>query len=543
MNSILENFANWVCHIELSQVPDRVQKKARYQILNVIASLFAAEHHKAAQAASRCIAQWNNPGPCVTFPTGEKHSLHSAVLMNAVNSMALDYDDYLYMGHTGHSSVLASLGLCELEEKTTEELLIAQIIGNEIGGRLGISTALSPQNGQAWSYIHSFAAAGIGARLLGLSVNETMNALAISLYQPGYTLWPGFMGGDSKLLTAAWPTVQGLQAAQLAKQGLTGACSILDHPTNGFWKHFTYVPLPHMMTGLGRSWLTDTLTFKQYPGCAYIDTTMDSLFELLSQYRQQHGTKIKINQIKFIDIKANFLTVEMDNLSWEYQTENTISSTNINFSIPYNVAIGILAGELTAKQMDDGFLKMNQGALRGLAEKVTLTHDWAMTLDVIDAVSKCLHNQSIAAVLTKKEWLELIFSLKSQLGGARRNGINIKGLIQESGRIFRIRREQKRNRHHANDLGDIDFSKFEMTFPAEVTLTMTDGTRLTSRKNIPIGAPNQTDYFSMVEEKFNREAGETPEHKKFMDCLTDHELFLKTPLMDLVNLLQLTDHS
>ena len=75
-----------------------------------------------------------------------------------------------------------------------------------------------------------------------------------------------------------------LQAAQLAREGLTGGREILEHPQKGFWASFTYVPLPHMLTGLGRSWVTDTLTYKRYPGCAYIDTTMDALFEVLASF-------------------------------------------------------------------------------------------------------------------------------------------------------------------------------------------------------------------------------------------------------------------
>ena len=137
--------------------------------------------------------------------------------VNSAASMALDYDDYLYMGHTGHSAVLASLALCEAEALSTRDFLLAQVIANEIGGRVGASAVLGPQNGQAWSFIHAVEGAAIGAKLWGLCRERRRRTPSrIALYQPTFTLWPGFMGPGSKVLTAAAPTVTGLQAAAFA---------------------------------------------------------------------------------------------------------------------------------------------------------------------------------------------------------------------------------------------------------------------------------------------------------------------------------------
>ena len=53
----------------------------------------------------RASRAWQQPGRSTIVPTGETTSPHAAVYANAALSMAYDYDDYLFLGHTGHSAV------------------------------------------------------------------------------------------------------------------------------------------------------------------------------------------------------------------------------------------------------------------------------------------------------------------------------------------------------------------------------------------------------------------------------------------------------
>ena len=523
----LVELAQWIVPLTLDEIPQRVQEKVRYQIINVLASQYASQHHAGAQALKACVYGWGKTGKCTVIPTGEKMPLHEAVLVNCVNSMALDYDDYLYMGHTGHSAIVASWALCEEFDLPASDLLLLAVIGNEIGGRLGITTALGPQNGQAWSYIHSIAAAAITAKAQNLTVEQTTHAMAIALYQPGFTLWPGFMGADSKLLTAANPTVQGIQAAQFAKAGMTGSTDVLDHPTKGFWKYFTYVSVPHMMGGLGKSWLSDTLTFKKYPGCAYIDTSMDALFELLENFETKHGKALNHEDIAAINITANFLTVEMDNLSHEYRDESCIQQTMVNFSIPLNIAIALQTGRLGGAELNQNNLNKNRETLNKIANKVTLTHDWDMTLYVIDSVNRCMGEQSLTASLGVKQWRQLINGFRSQLGGKRKHGLNRRQLWSQRRKLLQIIKDRPKLRGQSPDLGKVDFSQFEMSFPAKVELQLLNGETLSCRKDVPFGAQAQTNYLDTVSNKFLQESEAGKVHREILDQLEDADTFFK----------------
>src|SRR5205807_9786649 len=189
-----------------------------------------------------------------------------------------------------------------------------------------------------------------------------------------------FMAPDSKLLTAAEPTLAGVRAARLAAAGVTGPLDAFEH-REGFLSAFADAPLPGMLGGLGTGWATRTLCVKPYPGCAYLDTTVDALLEL--------GPPPAAD-IERIVVEASLLTCEMDRMSRPYasvsESDGTVPTpVTINFSVPWNVAVTLVAGELTPEQISDDWLAAHGDELRSVASRVRLQHDWALTRQTTEA--------------------------------------------------------------------------------------------------------------------------------------------------------------
>ena len=310
MTTIIQRMANWATTCKLEDIPERVVKKAKLQVLSMLAAVYSGFPTRPARAIREVALLSRANGRATVLPMGEKTSATMAVMANAAASMALDYDDYLFMGHTGHSSVLASMALAEELGLGGDDLLRAQIIANEATGRLGAAVVLGPQNGQLWTFLHALGSSLAGAVLLGLDAQECAHAMAIALYQPPMAMWPGFMGPDSKLLSAAWPARDGLYAARLASWGLTGPLDILDSE-QGFGAHFAYQFMPQMLTGFGKSWVTDSLCCKIYPGCAYVDSAIDALFEASQLFEEAHGRPPKSADLQRIEVKTTLLSYEM----------------------------------------------------------------------------------------------------------------------------------------------------------------------------------------------------------------------------------------
>src|SRR5262249_46653649 len=148
----------------------------------------------------------------------------------------------------------------------------------------------------------------VAAKLGGLDAARVQAALGVALLQPAYPLWAGFFGSEAKVLLAAQTVVAGVQAADLAAAGFGGPPDVLEHP-QGFVRAFGREPLWGAYGGLGRAWLTDTLCYKVYPGCAYVDTVVDCVLALVRDHRPDPA------RVRRIVIGATPLTLGMEGLA------------------------------------------------------------------------------------------------------------------------------------------------------------------------------------------------------------------------------------
>ena len=342
-----EEAGSWAAGLSLADVPERALDRARLQTASILAGARAGERAAAPFAAV-----------AGDGPLGE-------IYAGAAASIAHDWDDYLFMGHTGHSAVWVARAFAGGD---ADRALAAQVAGNEIGSRLGAALFLGPHNGQFWSSIHCGSAAAAAGVALGLSGDQMAHALAIALYQPPYGLWPGFMGPDSKLLTAAEPAVQGARAALLAAEGVTGALDIVED-RRGLLANFSFAPRPGMLGGLGSVWLTDTLAFKPRPGCAYLQAPVELVL----------GLGIEGARVEAVEVDAGYLTVGMESLG----ARAGLTPIGVTFSAARSVAVALVAGRLTHSELEPEWLAVHGGEVEALAARVRLRHDWEMTLETL----------------------------------------------------------------------------------------------------------------------------------------------------------------
>ncbi|MCL4557600.1 MAG: MmgE/PrpD family protein [Deltaproteobacteria bacterium] len=479
MSTIIDNIAQWVAGLTYDDIPVHLIERARLQILNIIAAVVSGRHCDALKSA----VPVNLPdGGSTVIPGGRKTAVEYAVFINALHSMSFDFDDYMFMGHTGHSSVLVPLAASEEAGLTLKELLLSQIIANEVEGRLGASVLFGPHNGQMWSYIHTVGAAVAVSKLYGLSREQVASAIALSLYQPNYPLSPGFMLSDSKLLTASIPLLSGIICAKLAKRGMKGNTDLLE-AENGFLSRFSYLPLPHLLSGLGEWWVTDTLAFKPYPGCAYIDTAVDGIYDIMDQYRQKTGARITPSDIRRVDVFANILTMGMNALSEMYD-DGTLHPVNINFSIPRSLAVAMVNGSLQARHLSSEALSGQRDAINAVAEKVTLHHDWLYTFGTLEASYDALGGRFMLGDTGAYRLIKAFRRIRKDMP---RVPLNIQALpkawLSLPGKTKKIIRSglRRKDRH-------VRMDRFVFSFGARIRLETNDGQVYEAESVVPRGA-------------------------------------------------------
>lgn len=435
--TICEQIAEWATGLGPGDLPGSVRERARLQAMSIAAGRAAGERAAAPFAAV-----------APDGPVGE-------VYRSAAASIAHDWDDYLFMGHTGHSAVPAATAFAS----DAERALAAQVAANEVAGRLGAALFLGPHNGQFWASIHCASAAVAAALGLGLDPERTAHALAVSLYQPPYGMWPGFMGPQSKLLTAAEPAAAGVRAALLAADGVDGALDVIEHP-RGVLANLSFAPRPEMFAGFGKVWLTDSLAFKRLPGCAYLQSVGEAACR----------SGVDAADVASVEVEAGWLTCEMEELG----AGSDLSPVRVNFSAALSTAIALLAGRLTPAELEPAWLGENEAAIRQLAARVTVRHDPTLTAKTLLGTLEAGASPDLGFgdLLRIRRRLADVNMDGANPGPALLRAIRADPALRRamgSSLIDRIRRRP------ASAIGDLDVARLRMTFPSRLRIRLREG--------------------------------------------------------------------
>jgi 2-methylcitrate dehydratase PrpD len=498
--------AEWATSLKLEDVPERVRDKARLQTLSMLAAVYAGHSTRPARAIREVILETRAPGRSTILPRGELTSPYESVMANASASMAHDFDDYLFLGHTGHSAVLSSLALAQQLGSSGADTLLAQVVANEVGGRLGASVLLGPQNGQLWTHLHALASASAAARLMGLDAGRTAHAMAISLYQPPFALLPGFLGPDSKLLSASYPARDGLLAAHMAARGMTGALDVLESPA-GFGAHFSKNFLKDMFSGFSGSWVTDTLSYKIYPGCAYIDSAMDALFDLLETFERENRRPLRPAEVISASVRTTILGATLDHVGSSLAGD-PLTPVRINFSLPHSLAVGLLAGRLTPEELEEDELQRNRQEIHALADKIEVVHDWHMTEQMLGRMAEHVPLRPLLADVKARSLFQMGEKAGTMEMGPRHVMRFAAFLLSRAPGIVREALGSIGKKKEPFDLGHARLDLMPMPFSAEVTLHLRGEETLSTSVDIPRGAAGRdwTETTALVHGKFRDQA-------------------------------------
>ncbi|MGC8579720.1 MAG: MmgE/PrpD family protein [bacterium] len=509
---MIEEIAHWVFKLSYNDLPSRIVEKAKLQILNIISAVLSGRFYEPLKNTKGL----NLPdGNATVIPLMKKTSPEYAAFLNALYSMSFDFDDYLFMGHTGHSSVLVPVAIAEVHNLTINDIILAQVAANEVEGRLGASVLFGPHNGQMWSYIHSIGSAISASKLLGLSEKQIASAIALSFYQPNYPLAPGFMISDSKLITASLPILSGMLCTELAKIGMKGNTNILE-TRHGFLSKFSYLPLAHIISGFGEWWVTDTIAFKPYPGCAYIDTAIDSTYKILAQFKQKTGRHIEPDDVNRIDVFANILTMGMNALSEMYD-DGSLNTVNINFSIPKSIAITLINHALYPEHLSCNVLSQHREKILSLTEKIRLYHDWYFTLKMQSSFFESIAGGSLLPGISTTKLINAFLKIRKDLQSA---GLNMPGLLKAW--VSLTEQEKRVIKNGLKRKGNyINMDRFTFSFGARVRLETTDKQLYEADSIIPSGA-SQFDQKDLVFNKLVHALGSEQHAQTLVTMLNDN---------------------
>lgn len=335
------------------------------------AAYFASFHLKGARPFLSQDPLYTSSEKTVAIPSGKPLPLSSTLFGYSTLSMMLDYDDYLMAGHTGHSAVFLPFAAALPYRLSGRELLRLIVLGNEAEARLGTSILIGPLNGQMWSFLHSFGGAAILGLLDQLSPQKLAELLSLSLGFPHALLPRSFFASDLKFLAASYPLLYGMQCRKWQKEGLRSALTL--EGKDGFLAQYAALSLEKVFAS--SQLFTETLSYKPYPGCAYIDSAVDALLLIRKEAPRRFPDQILV--------EGSLPTAWMEEWGSVFLGEGFPQT--LNFTLPVNLVLAWKHGELRGRH----FASIKKNTFQ-LAKRVTVRHNPSLTKAMLKTSSSLL---------------------------------------------------------------------------------------------------------------------------------------------------------
>ena len=277
--------AQFVSGLTYEKIPQEVRTRIKLLILDSIGCGIYGAIKEHSQLAVKGITSMDDSSKCGLWGLSQRASAPHAALLNGTFVQGFELDDIHRRGamHVGSTTLPAIVALSELRGGMSgKRFLTAAVAGYEIGPRVGMT--MGPDHlGQGWhsgATVGAFAGAAASAAALGLSEEQTIDALGIA-----GTFASGIMavqyGSMVKRMNHGRSAQNGITAAMLASVGYTGIKNVFESEYGGFCTTFSrkreWIKWEELTKGLGEKWETMMDSLKFYSAAASNHTTLDAI--------------------------------------------------------------------------------------------------------------------------------------------------------------------------------------------------------------------------------------------------------------------------
>lgn len=281
---VARQLAEFVVNTKYEDLPKEEIEFTKALCLKTVAGILAGSLTPGGRRVVRFLRERGGPPDAGVVACGFKAPLWDAVLASAFFSHSIELeDDSFYNGGvcwdiTVLPIIFALAEKCRLSGK---ELIEAATVGLEVHAR----TCLFPPGrlGSVCVIPGAVGPAAGAAKALGLSVDETMSALGMALSSP-FIFLPQ-TGTDAHFLESTLQCLQGLIAAEFAKQGLTGNPLITTY-LSGLLGEENVSPekITEDLGSKDKRWVYREIWIKKYPCCFFMHRSLDAFLELIKEH-------------------------------------------------------------------------------------------------------------------------------------------------------------------------------------------------------------------------------------------------------------------
>jgi 2-methylcitrate dehydratase PrpD len=347
--------------------PADVVERARLAILDTIGCIVAATEAAPGRLIVQHVAQHGARGKSTVIGRSTLMAAGDAALANGTLGHMLELDDgHRPSGnHLGCVIVPAALAVAEEVGASVEACLEAIVVGYDVMGRVGEATLLprrrSPFHGTGTTGV--FGAAAVAARLHGLDRMRTAQALAIAGTAAAGLRESTDTGMACKPLHAGRAARNGIDSARLASAGYEGPLTIFEG-RYGFCVATCAEPRPELICqDLGERFAIQESGIKVHATCGMLFNVLDGVLDL----RREHG----IHDPRPTAIRVSIPSSLLDDVAFARRRPQT--GGEAHHSVPYAVAVALIDGEVSPRQMTPD--KLSNSVVAELERIVELVPD------------------------------------------------------------------------------------------------------------------------------------------------------------------------
>ena len=332
----IEDLAGLLVSIGQESVPPQVLQSARRCLLDALGCGLYGASLPEGRGAIAALAQMSGTSPDAGLPAD------TAALAGGFFCHLRELDDVHYaILHPGAVCVPAALAVVDRLRPTLGDVLWALVAGYEAMVRVAKGQNYLNHRRLGWHGTGTcgpFGAAVAVSRLLKLDHRRLAWALGLAGSRTGGTWAFAVDGAMSKRLHPGLAARDGVTAAYLAQEGITGPLHVLEADDGGFYQTTSEGwDLAEVTRGWNEEWAISATEFKWYAACKSAHAPLEAA--KIIHRKATTGSPLG-PRIRKIHVKVNRVGYAMAGRGYRQD-----SITSAQLSIPYGVAVALSGGE------------------------------------------------------------------------------------------------------------------------------------------------------------------------------------------------------
>ena len=291
--TVAGRLARWVTRLGFNDLAPEVVFQAKRCMLDTLGVQIRGSTLSWIQPVYRYIrSQGGREEATITYH-GDRLSAPYAAYANSVFSYSCELQHHGSFGsaHTGVIVVPVVQALAEKLGSSGSEIIAAMAAGYEVQGRLGAALfkPVFKRHFHPQGVFGVFSAAAAAGKLLGLTEEQQAHAFAIAGSHASAILEYDQAGGEVKRIHGSIAARSGIQAACMAKEGLTGPLTVFEGQRGMFASFGGGEADPEsLFTGVGQPYCITQCRFRIYPTIGSCHNALDIVNDLIKAHRPDY---------------------------------------------------------------------------------------------------------------------------------------------------------------------------------------------------------------------------------------------------------------